>query len=332
MKTNTILQFDTVKFVSDSKNLLSYTDELFMRDVDTTTGEVKSALYSSRRSNHIPFELRIYVNYRSRELKIEFSSKILLGNYPHLICYYNFMECLQNINRLGICKLDENAIMKDCQFSKLHITKDIDMKLTDDKLNALNRLVGNYRRYKWTRYNNTGITFVSDVQSIYDREEIILYDKETEILLNKNNAFLLMTGKRNEIKEYFEGKTRVEMRLEGKKKIRNELKILDTSWNSLKMVEDNPLLRQFNKVFTAETVVEYPAMNNINDLLMYNYVKSHNGDLKRIEQSIKDSISYKSRGTLGKQMKKMAEIAKTLKMGEPKDNNVLAEIRGLLSD
>ena len=121
------------------------------------------------------------------------------------------------------------------------------------------------------------------------------------------------------------------MRLEGKKKIRNELKILDTSWNSLKMVEDNPLLRQFNKVFTAETVVEYPAMNNINDLLMYNYVKSYNGDLKRIEQSIKDSISYKSRGTLGKQMKKMAEIAKRLKMGEPKDNNVLAEIRGLLS-
>ncbi len=48
-------------------------------------------------------------------------------------------------------------------------------------------------------YNNTGITFVSDVQSIYDREEIILYDKETEILLNKNNAFLSMTGKRNEV-------------------------------------------------------------------------------------------------------------------------------------
>ena len=73
-------------------------------------------------------------------------------------------------------------------------------------------------------------------------------------------------------------------------------------------------------------------MNKINDFLMYNYVKSYNGDLKKIEQSIKDNIPYKSRGTLGKQMKKMAEIAKILKQNEPKDDNVLSEIRRLLSD
>ncbi len=331
MKKNTILQFDTVKFVSDSNNLLSYNDKLFRNDIDLETEKVKSIIYSSYRNGHMPFELYIYANNLNQKLTIEFSSKILLGNYPQLICHDNFVECLQNINNLGICKLDEEAIMKDCEFTKLHITKDIDMKLTDDKLNALNHLVGNYRRFKWTRYN-TGITFTSDVQSIYGREEIVLYDKETEISLNKNAAFLSMTGKRNEIKKHFVGKTRVEMRLEGKKKIKNELKILDTSWNSLKLVKNNPLLRQFNKVFTSETVVEYPAMNKINDFLMYNYVKSYNGDLKKIEQSIKDNIPYKSRGTLGKQMKKMAEIAKILKQNEPKDDNVLSEIRRLLSD
>ncbi len=331
MKKNTILQFDTVKFVSDSNNLLSYNDKLFRNDIDLETEKVKSIIYSSYRNGHMPFELYIYANNLNQKLTIEFSSKILLGNYPQLICHDNFVECLQNINKLGICKLDEEAIMKDCQFTKLHITKDIDMKLTNDKLNALNHLVGNYRRFKWTRYN-TGITFTSDVQSIYGREEIVLYDKETEISLNKNAAFLSMTGKRNEIKKHFVGKTRVEMRLEGKKKIKNELKILDTSWNSLKLVKNNPLLRQFNKVFTSETVVEYPAMNKINDFLMYNYVKSYNGDLKKIEQSIKDNIPYKSRGTLGKQMKKMAEIAKILKQNEPKDDNVLSEIRRLLSD
>ena len=331
MKKNTILQFDTVKFVSDSNNLLSYNDKLFRNDIDLETEKVKSIIYSSYRNGHMPFELYIYANNLNQKLTIEFSSKILLGNYPQLICHDNFVECLQNINKLGICKLDEEAIMKDCQFTKLHITKDIDMKLTDDKLNALNHLVGNYRRFKWTRYN-TGITFTSDVQSIYGREEIVLYDKETEISLNKNAAFLSMTCKRNEIKKHFVGKTRVEMRLEGKKKIKNELKILDTSWNSLKLVKNNPLLRQFNKVFTSETVVEYPAMNKINDFLMYNYVKSYNGDLRRIEQSIKDNIPYRSRGTLGKQMKKMAEIAKILKQNEPKDDNVLSEIRRLLSD
>ncbi|EHP51044.1 hypothetical protein [Odoribacter laneus] len=331
MKKNTILQFDTVKFVSDSNNLLSYNDKLFRNDIDLETEKVKSIIYSSYRNGHMPFELYIYANNLNQKLTIEFSSKILLGNYPQLICHDNFVECLQNINKLGICKLDEEAIMKDCQFTKLHITKDIDMELTDDKLNALNHLVGNYRRFKWTRYN-TGITFTSDVQSIYGREEIVLYDKETEISLNKNAAFLSMTGKRNEIKKHFVGKTRIEMRLEGKKKIKNELKILDTSWNSLKLVKNNPLLRQFNKVFTSETVVEYPAMNKINDFLMYNYVKSYNGDLKKIEQSIKDNIPYKSRGTLGKQMKKMAEIAKILKQNEPKDDNVLSEIRRLLSD
>lgn len=331
MKKNTILQFDTVKFVSDSKNLLSYNDKLFRNDIDLETEKVKSVIYSSHRSNNIPFELYIYANNLNQKLTIEFSSKILLGNYPQLICHDNFVECLQNINKLGICKLDEEAIMKDCQFTKLHITKDIDMKLTNDKLTALNRLVGNYRRYKWTRYN-AGITFASDVQSTYDREEIVLYDKETEISLNKNKAFLSMTGKRNEIQKYFKGKTRVEMRLEGKRKIKNELKIPDTSWDSLEMVENNPLLKQFNKVFTVETVVECPVMDSLNYFLMYNYVKYYNGNLKRIEQNIKDNVVSKSRGTLGKQMKKIAEIARTLKQDEPKDDNVLSEIRRLLSD
>ena len=102
MKKNTILEFDTVKFVSDSNNLLSYNDKLFSNDIDLETEKVKSIIYSSYRNGHMPFELYIYANNLNQKLTIEFSSKILLGNYPQLICHDNFVECLLNIKKLGI--------------------------------------------------------------------------------------------------------------------------------------------------------------------------------------------------------------------------------------
>ena len=326
-----ILQFDTVKFVSSHKNLKDWNKELFKHDVDLNTGEFKSVAYTSRHNNHLPFELHIDANFLNGILRIEFSSKILLGNYPQLICYDNFVECLQNINALGICKLDEEAILNDCEFTKLHITKDIQMKLTNDKLSALNLLVGNYRRFKWDRYD-TGIIFTSITKSVYDREEIILYDKEVEISKKKNAAFLSMTNKGDEIKKYFNGKTRIEMRLLGKKKIKHELGVPDTSWKSLRLIQHSPLLRQFNKVFTMETTEKPFTMKNINDFFMYDCVKSCNGDLQEIEQRIKDNLSYKSRGALGKRMKKIAEVAKIVRQSELQDDNVLSEIRQLLSN
>lgn len=331
MKKN-ILKFDTVRFISSNRHLISYNEELFKTDVDLQTGEIRSVTYNSKYDNHIPFELYIHANYKKGRLAIEFSSKVLLGNYPQLICYDNFVECLQNINALGICKLDEEAILNDCEFTKLHTTKDVQMKLTDNKLNALNQLVGNYRRFKWERYNDTGITFMSDVKSSSDKVEITFYNKEVEIVLKKNENFLSMTGKSDEIKEYFNGKTRVEMRLETRKKIKRELGIPNTSWESLNLVQHNPLLKQFNKVFTKEPIAELPEAKNINEFFMHYYVKSFNRDLKKIEQNIKDNLSYNSRGALGKQMKKIAEVTMAITQQEPMDCNVLSEIRSLLSD
>ncbi|MEG0032736.1 MAG: hypothetical protein RR689_00360, partial [Mucinivorans sp.] len=80
-------------------------------------------------------------------MTIEFSSKILLKDYPLLISAETFRQCLENIEILGICTLDIDSIINNGYFSKLHITKDINLRLTTEILDGLNQCTKEYRRY-----------------------------------------------------------------------------------------------------------------------------------------------------------------------------------------
>ena len=108
-------------------------------------------------------------------MTIEFSSKILFKDYPLLISAQTFRQCLLNIENLNICKLDIDKIIENCYFNKLHITKDVDLKLTSEILDRLNQYNGEYRRYKWHRYTD-GILFTKDVKAVDCRESITIYN------------------------------------------------------------------------------------------------------------------------------------------------------------
>ena len=94
------------------------------------------------------------------------------------------------------------------------------MRLTDERLNALNQNVGNYRRFKWNHYEGKGITFTKDV--VYGKEEIKVYNKYAELLSHSRN-FLNSLSNRNEITNYFYGKTRFEVTLRSEKQIMERL-------------------------------------------------------------------------------------------------------------
>lgn len=138
------ITFDTVRFSTSSKNikLLDKGEELFVTKINTKTAEVESLEFNSNSNSkawaHIPFSLYIRANQLSNRMTIEFSSKLLLEDYPQLISKDTFRQCLRNMERIGLCKFDIDAICKDCEFNKLHITKDIDMRLNDTTLNTLN--------------------------------------------------------------------------------------------------------------------------------------------------------------------------------------------------
>ena len=115
-------------------------------------------------------------------MTIEFSSKLLLEDYPLLISEDTFPQALRNIERLGICKLNVEAIIEDCSFNKLHATKDVDMELTESILNTLNLCTGDYRRYNWKRYMGESNLF----QERCKRQKIV--KEETEHLQTKNDG------------------------------------------------------------------------------------------------------------------------------------------------
>lgn len=308
MKSATPLKFDTVRFVTKTKYISNANDELFKNDIDIKTGESISMEYISQMHKDItPFELNIRASYRSNRMTIEFSSKLLLNDYPLLISDQTFKQCLSNIEMLGICQLDIDSIINDCYFNKLHITKDINLLLTSEILNRLNQCTGDYRRYKWYRYTDA-ILFTRNVKAEDCRESISIYNKEVEIDLSRNKPFLNKTDNATSILDYFQGKTRFEVKLENKRKIQKELSIENTDYQSVMNASKNIILTQFDKIFTSNIPQsDTMQINNIVDYGLWCIIRYHNFNLKSIEQEIKDMKLYedKTKGAMGKQMKKI---------------------------
>ncbi len=328
----------SVKYVKDflpGVEVEQALDSALQHDIDIDTGELISIEYQSR--NHAetsPSELYIRANYRSNRMTIEFSSKILLADYLLLISTRTFRQCLSNIEMLDICQLDIDSIIDDCYFNKLHVTQDIDLKLTSEILNRLNQCTGDYRRYKWNRYQDA-ILFTRDVKAEDCRESISIYNKEVEINLSRNKPFLNRTGNAASILEYFQDKTRFEVKLENKRKIQKELSIDNTDYHSVMNASKNIILSQFDKIFTSNIPQSNTMqINNIVDYGLWCIIRYHNFDLKSIEQEIKDMKLYedKTKGAMGKQMKKIRAMMQAYLNQNHDADAVIEGIRKMLME
>lgn len=324
------LKFDTVKIWSKieyfKNSIVSFSPNI------NPNGEHTGMHYSSKKDKSIPYNLFIGINYNSQSLTMEFSSKVLLDDYPKLITQTTFRQCLENINKLDICTIDADAIANDCYFSTIDITNDIDYKLTDNVLNSLNLCVNNYRRYKWEHYKD-GIQYTKDVATNSCKESIQIYNKEKEIELSKNTKFLsLLENPQNAI-DYFKGKTRIEMTLDTPKKICDLLNIENTHISNIFKSEVNPLLAQFNKIFGKGEVEDKHFITNYEEYSMQAVIQKHNGNLKKIEQEMRDLNVYSSnsRTGLSKRMKKMKQLQTEIYNRTHNTTHILTEIRQKLS-
>lgn len=326
---NKNLKFDTVK-IRTKKGYFKEAIVAFTPNVQPN-GECTGMYYNSKKDKSIPYNLFIGINYNSQSLTLEFSSKVLLDDYPKLITRTTLRQCLENINKLGICKIDVNNIVNDCYFDKIHITRDIDYHLTNDVFTSLNSCVGDYRRYKWEHYEGEGIRYTKDVKSNSCKESIVIYDKEKEIVKNKD--FLSKLNNPDSIIKYFEGKVRFEMELNKPKQICKFLNIGSTHVNYIFGSDTNPLLVQFNKVFGEGEIENKYSITNYEDYSMQAIIEKHNGDLKKIEQEMKDLNVYssKSRTGLSNRMKKIKQLHSEMYSKTHDSTNILAKIRTKLS-
>lgn len=340
---NSKLYYDTVRFTTSSEyiTLIKGNESLFKHEVDIETGELKSIEFNSQSNSinrdKIPFSLYIRANMQSRKMTIEFSSKLLLEDYPLLISEDTFPQALQNMERLGICILNIESITKDCKFNKLHLTKDIDMKLTETILNSLNLCTGNYRKRTWKYYEGESICFKKDVKTKDCKEELNIYNKEKEIQTTKNKAFLKMTGNAEKIISYYKNKTRFELKMESIRKIKQKLKITDTSFRSVMRGNPDILLEQFDDIFTPSAnnkATDKRFIDSIGDYGLYNTLRYHKFNLKKVEQEIKDLGMYgsQSRAAFSRQMKKLKQMLHVWSEQNMQSNSIIDSIRNKLAE
>lgn len=280
--------------------------------------------FNSKHYSSIPYNLYIATNNYHQSLEIEFSSKVLKERYPELINRDTIRQCLSNINNLDICTLDVDGIINHGWVIGADITADVDLMLTDGVLNALNQNVGNYRRFQWTHYDGKGITFTKN--TIYDKEEIKVYNKYKE-LLSHSRKFIDSLENRNDIMDYFYGKTRFEITLKGEKQIRERLGV-GTGIKDFFNAIDSAVREQFDRVFNASIpILDTTQCNGYEEWAMAHLLDSYNGDLRQIEQSLRQESVYNSRNGLSERMKKFQSVkARTNR----KENEIVKSVRSLL--
>lgn len=313
-----LITFDRIKIKSNYKYLLD-TKVKFNEMFHSRSGEKTGLFYSSKDDINIPYNLYIAVSYVKQTLTLEFSSKILKENYPDLISRDTIKKCLTNINQLNICNIDVDSILSNGVVTSVDITYDADLILNDNLLDALNSQVNNYRRFKWTHYNNEGITFTKDVKSKDCTETITLYNKEKEICTSHNKNFLNSLSQPQQIMDYFKGKTRFEITLDTPKKIMNYLNLTDTKIFSVLNSDTNPILILFDKIFNnSVTNISNATFDNYEEWSMKIILDSYNGDLKRLEQDVRNKFSSRSGAT--KRMKKFEAVHHAMTSASTNEN------------
>ena len=322
-----LITFDRIKIKSNYKYLLD-TKVKFNEMFHSRSGEKTGLFYSSKDDINIPYNLYIAVSYVKQTLTLEFSSKILKENYPDLISRDTIKKCLTNINQLNICNIDVDSILSNGVVTSVDITYNADLILNDNLLDALNSQVNNYRRFKWTHYNNEGITFTKDVKSKDCTETITLYNKEKEICTSHNKDFLNSLSQPQSVIDYFKGKTRFEITLNTVKKIMNYLNLTDTKIFSVLNSDTNPILILFDKIFNnSVTNISNATFDNYEEWSMKIILDSYNGDLKRLEQDVRNKFSSRSGAT--KRMKKFEAVHHAMTSASTSENPI-EKIRNLL--
>ena len=319
-----MIKCDTIKIKSNYKYLLNKNIN-FNILFDSKKNNVNGEYYSSQGNNNIPFNLYIATNYSKQTLTIEFSSKILFEDYPKLITAESLPQCLYNLNDLGICIIDIDGVLKTGCITQADITKDVSLELTDDILTALNNNVGNYRRFKWQHYDGKGITFTKDIIG-RGKEEIKFYNKRKELSATaQNRRFLDLLANREQVENYFSDKTRIEISMNTQPQIRNSLQIDDTYIPTFFTSTTNPVLAQFDRIFSSSTIDSSIDIGNYDTWAMFKILELYNGNLQLIEQEVRRL--YKFRSGVNSRMAKFEQLKQ---MQQTPQRNIIQEGRKLL--
>lgn len=229
-----MITFDKLKIVTS----IDYIDHFSTKHFVAMTKFDEVIYYKYQQKT--PYLLLIMLDYQHNELVIEFSGKILLDNYPRLINSETINQCLLNINKLNICKLDVEAILHNSDVVKCDVTKDIECDTS-----TINRLIGqsivNYAKWSFRGHKN-GCVIENIVSTPKYKKRLSIYNKSNELRKATNTNFINSLDNSQGVVEYYENKTRFELNLNTKYLIRQLLNIPNNSLQNVLSAKTNPIL------------------------------------------------------------------------------------------
>lgn len=298
-----MIKFDKMKIISNIKYVRDINHEKFI--VNIKNNQVIYYKYQQQK----PFSLIIMADYQHKELVLEFTGKILLEKYPQLINKDTIRECLYNINHLGVCIIDVEAIINDSYVTKCDVTKDIETGDIKTIISSIRPNISNNQKWIVKGYKG-GLTIEKVVSTTRYKERLVIYDKAKEMQGASNSNFLNAISNRDDILSYFQRKARFELNINTKAQIRSLLNIPSNDLRIVLSAKTNPILTvideaiipykpQHRYTYRKQTLREYER-----ELLLkschYNIVKveavvrslsSSNTSIKRIMQPYKDLLN-----------------------------------------
>jgi hypothetical protein len=281
-----------------------------------------------------PFNLFIHIKPQNNESIIEFTSKILLDDYPKLISIYTIQQCLENIVKMGYCKLDIESVIYDSQVLSCDITEDIDEIILPDNFKPL--LIANLTnvsKYNVEKYSNSGYTVSNKLKTKNLKIRLSIYNKFKEIQKATNKNFINRLKEPEKLINYFKGKYRIETNIKTVKQIKEFCGTEDNQLTSILFSNANPLLDLFDKIFVSNmnksehlvtenlSIFDYESINQLRDALL---LKECGNDIKIINDVLNNYYSPKTN------KRKYIKSYKTLLNNLPqlsKSKNMMEKIR-----
>jgi len=200
---------DKLKIITSINNIKDIDKNLFQTVIKNET--IQYYKYQQK----TPSSLLIMIDYIHNELVIEFTSKVLKDNFIHLINKNNIYECLDNINKLGICTLNIDNIINNSEIVKCDPAKDIDFQDIKALKNYTNSNLVNNSKWKNEPYQN-GFAVRKVASTPRCKERTVVYDKEKELQDAKNKSFLDSLSDKEKCLSYYKDKIRIERNINTK--------------------------------------------------------------------------------------------------------------------
>ena len=161
----------------------------------------------------------IKIDNMAKNTILDFSSKILRADYVEGINKNTISQAIDNINDLGLIKLDTNKFIDSAKFLSLDVTDNIKLGYETNELFyttlANVPLAQKYDISYYRSKSNLGVVWSGKQKTLKDR--FIFYDKTKEI---KKDKTLFSTDYANKITNDFIGVNRIEQNLTSLAQIR----------------------------------------------------------------------------------------------------------------